>query len=130
MKIIDINNKEITNPNLSLGYLKNDKIFKKHHEAIKPVKEQWHYETVAEYPNGGKDVKRVIDVVGVKAKDAWDEYEDVQRYIEYTKDELADINKGKSDELTINQRLDKLEKMVSKLSNYFDNHQISNENIE
>ena len=30
-----------------------------------------HYETVAEYPNGGRDVRKVIDVPGVPAQAAW-----------------------------------------------------------
>ena len=54
MRIFDINNIELTNPDLSRGYFKKDKVFVKHHEAVEPVEEQWHYEIVAEYPNGGK----------------------------------------------------------------------------
>lgn len=127
MRIIDKNNIELTRPNLSLGYLKQDKLFIKHHEAIEPVSEQWHYEVIAEYPNGGKDVKKVIDVVGVKAQEAWDEYEDVQRYIKYTDEELANIRKEEQDRPTTSQRLDKLEEMILKIYEYFDNYQVINE---
>lgn len=65
-------------------------IFKKHHEAIKEVQEQSHYETIAEYPNGGKDVKKVIDVEYVAPKDAWDEYEDILYLVPLTDDEIID----------------------------------------
>ena len=44
-----------------------------HHDAVVGRQEQGHYETVAEYPNGGKDVRWVIDVPSVTASDAYDE---------------------------------------------------------
>lgn len=69
MKIIDELGNTIENPDLELGYLKQDKEII-HHDAVEGVKEKYHYETITEYPNGGKDVKKVIDVEGVKAKDA------------------------------------------------------------
>lgn len=91
MRIIDINGNEITSPDLNLGKMVEEQIFVAHHEAIEAVEEQWHYEVIAEYPNGGKDVKRVIDIPAVEPKDAWDEYETVQRYMPYTEEELAEI---------------------------------------
>mgnify|MGYP004522543853 FL=1 len=69
MKTIDELGNIIENPDLELGYLKQDKEII-HHDAVKDVEEKYHYETIAEYPNGGKDVEKVIDVEGVKAKDA------------------------------------------------------------
>lgn len=92
MRIFDTNNIELTNPDLSRGYLNEDKIFVKHHEATQPIEERWHYEVIKVYPNGGKDIKKVVDVAGVSARDAWDEYEDIFRYIEYTEDEIREIN--------------------------------------
>ena len=89
MRILDLNGMELENPDLSLGYLREAKILIVHHEAVEAVEEQWHYNTVAEYPNGGKDVAKVIDAPGAEAKDAWDEYETVQRYVPYTEEELA-----------------------------------------
>ena len=73
---------------LEKGYLKEDKLFIKRHKAVKAVEEQGHYETVKEYPNGGKDVEWVVDVPGVEAKEAYDEYEDIQVYIPYNEKEL------------------------------------------
>ena len=89
MRIFDENGVEIDSPNLDVGYLKRDRILTAHHEAVKAVGEIGHYETVAEYPNGGKDVEWVVDVAGVEAKAAWDEYEDILRFVLYTEEELA-----------------------------------------
>lgn len=87
MKIIDVNGNPIS-PDLSLGWLE-DKNQTIHHDAVEGVEEVSHYETIAEYPNGGKDVQKVVDVPGVEAKDAWDEEEQVQVYHLYTAEELA-----------------------------------------
>lgn len=88
MRIFDENDIEILSPDLSKGYLKEDSLLITRHEAVKGVKEVGHYETVAEYPNGGKDVKWIVDVPGVEAREAWDEYEDILRYVPYTEIEL------------------------------------------
>ena len=88
VKIIDINGAEITNPDLTLGYLKPE-TQTIHHDAVAGVEEVSHYETLAEYPNGGKDVQKIVDVPGVAAKEAYDEEVEVQRYVLYTAEELA-----------------------------------------
>ena len=88
MKIIDENGAAIENPDLTLGYLVDD-TEPVEHPAVEGVEEVSHYETVAEYPNGGKDVQRVVDVPGVPAQAAWTEQVPVQRYIRYTEEELA-----------------------------------------
>ena len=88
MKVIDINGKQIENPDLSLGWLEK-KTQTIHHDAVAGVEEVSHYETIAEYPNGGKDVQKVVDVPGVEAKDAWDDEEQVRVYHLYTAEELA-----------------------------------------
>ena len=88
MKIIDENGAAIENPDLTLGYLVDD-TEPVEHPAVEGVEEVSHYETVAEYPNGGKDVQRVVDVPGVPAQAAWTEQVPVQRYIRYTAEELA-----------------------------------------
>ena len=91
MRILDENNIELTEDqiNLELGYLRPESIISIHHEAVEEVKEVGHYKVIAEYPNGGKDVAWIIDVPGIEAKEAWDEYEDIQRYVLYTEEELA-----------------------------------------
>jgi hypothetical protein len=91
MRIFDINDNEVKTPDLTKGRLKPDKILVAHHEAVEAVKEKGHYEVVAEYPEtGGKDFEWVVDVAGTEAKDAWDEYEDVYRYVLFTAKELAE----------------------------------------
>lgn len=89
MKIIDENGNEIINPDLDGGFLSEDKILVARHDAIEGVEEIGHYETVAEYPNGGKDIEWVIDSPSAPPSDAWDEYEDVYRYIRYDSSEIA-----------------------------------------
>ena len=96
MKILDENNVELPVPDLSKGRLVEERLFISHHPAVEAVAEQWHYETTAVYPNGGKDVAKVVDVPGVEAKDAWDEYETVQRYIPYTEEELAAMEEARN----------------------------------
>ena len=88
MKTYDENDNLIENPDLEKGYLKNGKKTI-HHDAVEAVEEKFHYETLAEYPNGGKSVRKVVDVPGVAAKDAYDEEVEVQRYVLYTAEELA-----------------------------------------
>ncbi len=88
MKIIDENGAAIETPDLTLGYLVGG-TEPMEHPAVEGVEEVSHYETVAEYPNGGRDVKKVIDVPGVTAQAAWTEQVPVQRYIRYTAEELA-----------------------------------------
>lgn len=88
MKIIDENGAAIETPDLTLGYLV-DGTEPVEHPAVEGVEEVSHYETVTEYPNGGKDVRKVIDVPGVQARAAWTEQVPVQRYLRYTAEELA-----------------------------------------
>ena len=88
MRILDSNNNELTTYDSSLGYLKNETIIK-HIPAVEGVEELFHYVTVKEYPNGGKDVERVIDRAGVEAVPEHDEEEEIYRYTLYTEEELA-----------------------------------------
>ena len=88
MKIIDSSGVEIASPDLTKGYLIQETQTVRH-DAVEGVEEVSHYETIREYPNGGKDVKKVVDVKAVPAQDAYDEEVEVQRYILYTAEELA-----------------------------------------
>ena len=62
-----------------------------HHEAIPAIEEVSHLEVVKVYENGGKDVKKVIDVPAVKGKPAWDEVVKEQVWIPYSRKELDQI---------------------------------------
>ena len=88
MKIIDETGAVVENPDLTLGYL-TDSTEEITHPAGEGVEEQWHWETVTEYPNGGKDVQKVVDRPGVQAQEEWVEKVPIQKYIRYTEEELA-----------------------------------------
>ena len=88
MKIIDETGAVVENPDLTLGYLTDD-TQPLEHPAQEAVAEVAHYETVAEYPSGGRDVQRVVDVPGVPARPAWTEQLPIKRYIRYTAEELS-----------------------------------------
>jgi hypothetical protein len=100
MKIIDSNGVEIATPDLTKGYLKPE-TQTIHHDAVAGVEEVSHYETET-LPDGtpaiyydadgrekGRDVRKVVDVPGVVAQNAYDEEVEVQRYVLYTAEELA-----------------------------------------
>ena len=88
MKIIDETGAVVENPDLTLGYLTDDteEII---HPAVEGVEEEFHWETVTEYPNGGKDVQKIVDRPGVDAQEEWVERVPIQKYIRYTAEELA-----------------------------------------
>lgn len=88
MKIIDETGAVVENPDLTLGYLiaAAEEVT---HPAVEGVEEQWHWETVTEYPNGGKDVQKIVDRPGVPAQEEWVEQVPIQKYVRYTAEELA-----------------------------------------
>lgn len=88
MEVYDQNGNPLEEYDLDRGYLKEE-ARTVHHDAVEGVEEQGHYETVREYPNGGKDVEWIVDEPGVEAKDAWDEETTVYVYVPYTAEELA-----------------------------------------
>lgn len=108
----------LENPDLTLGYLK-DSIRTEHHAAVEGVEEQWHYETIAEYPNGGKDIRKVIDVPGVEGKGAWDEEIPIQIYVPYTQEEL-DRMEAEKNKPTMEDRLAALEEENAQLKEALD----------
>ncbi len=90
MKILDENNNILDESAIdyAAGHLVPDTITIEH-PAVEPVAEQGHYITTAEFPNGGKEVEWVVDVAGVKGRDAWTETEEIRRFVPYTAEELA-----------------------------------------
>lgn len=121
MKIIDETGVIIENPDLTLGYLVGD-TEPLAHPAQEAVAEIAHYETVAEYPNGGKDVRKVIDTPGVAAKAAWIEQVPIQRYVRYTAEELAAQEEARKKQ----EAKDKLPETVAALQE--DNKTLKKEN--
>ena len=118
MEIYNGNMERIENPDLSLGYLMPGKRTE-HHAAVQGVAEEWHYETVAEYPNGGKDIRKVIDVPGVEAREAWDEEIAIQIYTPYTQEELDRMEAERS-KPTTEERLAALEEENRQLKEALD----------
>ena len=101
MEIYDEKMERIVDPDLTLGWLE-DTVRRVEHEEVPAVQEIWHYETAAEYENGGRDVVKVVDVPGVPAREAWEENVPIQIYHPYTQEELdrieAERNKPTTEE--------------------------------
>ena len=89
----------LESPNLKKGYLMEDKIIVK---TIPAIEEEYHYETIKEYKNGGKDIEKIIDIVGVPETY---EYEYIKIYIPFTEEELKNNRIAE-----IKERLDELNK--------------------
>lgn len=97
-------------PDLEKGYL-TDSTRTVHHEAVEGVEEVWHHEVIREYPNGGKDIRKVIDVPGVNAQPAWDEEVRIQIYHPYTQEELDAMEEERS-KPTAEERIAALEEAL------------------
>lgn len=97
MIIYDENKNIIENPDLTLGHLEPVQAVI-HHDEVQAIEDQYHYEVIATYPNGGKDIARVVDVPGRPYRPAYDEIIDYMLYIEYTPEELENISHLDDDE--------------------------------
>lgn len=91
------------------GYIKNDKKFVMHHEAVE-AKEAIYADRVEKLPNGSAQVWKDLVSPAVEAKEPYDEYEDIQVYIPYTEEELKDILRTNRSSLL--SAFDKWEKAV------------------
>ena len=128
----------IESPDLDLGYL-TTKTAKLIWNYILESEEEGHYETIQEYPNGGKDVEWIVDVPEVghwetkyedgtlvdmehydgdeQPDESWDhtvEYTtkwDYYLYTLYTPEELEQITKEKAEQA----RLDNIAELKQKL---------------
>ena len=83
--------KELKNYDLTKGFLQDAKLYIRTEPEVKEIEEEGHWETIKEYPNGGKDVEWIIDKEGQSYIPPKDIYEDIQIYIPYTKEELLNI---------------------------------------
>ena len=72
-----------------IGYLKNDKKFIKHHDAVE-AKEAVYKDIVEKLPNGSTQTWNELVTPAVEAKEAYDEYEDIQVFVLYTEEELKE----------------------------------------
>ena len=88
MKIYDAAlENELQNPDLTHGKLESARRVTVHHDAVPAsVRREVMADTItADCPNG------LRQEITTPAQDAWNEYEEVQRYVMYTDDELAEI---------------------------------------
>lgn len=81
---------ELTEYDLSKGYLKAD-VLETEIPEQEAVEEVSHLEVDREYPNGGRNLKKVIDVEGKPYIAAHTETENICIYIPYTEAELERI---------------------------------------
>lgn len=114
---------EITNYDLTKGYLVSDKMLKEHHDAVEAKEAVYSTELIKEYPSGGKEYKTVLITPAVEPKEAWDEYEDIQVYIPYTQEELQaayenSVNALIREKYTLSQELAILRQRDSKPEEY------------
>ena len=114
MEIYDEKMERIVDPDLTLGWLE-DTVRRVEHEKVPAVQEIWHYETAAEYENGGRDVVEVVDVPGVPAREAWEERVPIQIYHPYTQVQLDEI-KAEKNRPTQEQRLQRVEEAMSRMT--------------
>jgi len=115
MRILDEEGKEVDNPNLEEGYLTDETIIIAHHDEVPGSLGKFHYETVREYPNGGKDVEKVWDEAPIPYKEAYDETESVQVYHKFSEAEIQRRKEIKEEEIKENSALKrwKLEEMIT-----------------
>ena len=124
MIIFDMIGNVVENPDLDSGFLIDDVIQVTHNYVIdKP--EKGHWETIVEYPNGGKDVKWVVDVpeeshwetryLNGEIVELFDGEVDealpkdeptetiwpIRRYVKYSQEEIAQNAKDKADSQAI-----------------------------
>lgn len=78
---------ELQNPDLTRGKLESARRVTVHHDAVPAsVRREVMADTItADCPNG------LRQEITTPAQDAWDEYENVHRYVPYTDAELAEI---------------------------------------
>ena len=115
MKIYDEHlENELKNVDLEKGHLEPARRLVAHHEALE---RQYHYEVMDDTVTDDcpKGLRREVE--DVAAHEPWDEYEEVQRYVLYTEEELAEIAKKQEEanKPTTEQRLDSVEKRADAL---------------
>lgn len=102
MKIYNETKTEIIeNPDLENGYLKFDEIVTVIPEQ-KAVEEQWHYE-YKDYPGGGRERFKVIDVQGVEYVAEHEEREEIRVYIPYTEEDFARMKAQRYEDLIVSK---------------------------
>lgn len=94
---------------LNKGHLVRDKKFVMHHDAVE-AKEAVYIDRVEPLSNGSTQIWKDPGAPAIEAKEAYDEYEDIQVYILYTEEELKEQLRTKRTPLL--NAFDKWEKAV------------------
>ncbi len=102
-KTQELNKEEI---DFEKGYLIKDKLFVKHYEAVK-AKPAVYGDKIEILPNGSTQNFKPLISEAVEAKEAYDEYEDIQVFVPYTEEEL----KKRADEKRHSELKAELEKI-------------------
>ncbi|MGN0761660.1 MAG: hypothetical protein ACI4MV_06955 [Christensenellales bacterium] len=89
---------ELTVYDLNKGRLVSDTVITVT-PAVAGQEEIGHYETIAEYSNGGKDVAWVVDQPFIESKPEVKEVEEIQLYIPFTVEEQAQYDQAKYESL-------------------------------
>ena len=91
MRIFNENKTQELNeePDYGKGYLKHDKLFVAHHDATEAIAAVYE-DRIVEEENGGISIYKDLVTHAVEEKDAWDEYEEIQVYVPYSENELAE----------------------------------------
>lgn len=89
---------ELTVYDLTKGKLVDD-TFTTTIQAVQGQEEVGHYETIAEYPNGGKDVKWMVDQPYIAPQTEREEVEQIQIYIPFTAEEQAEYDRTRYESL-------------------------------
>lgn len=110
MRIIDADGIEVEDPDLSLGQLVAETIVIESHPAVPEVEELreevlvWPEPGMPEWDERDGDGRLLAALYREEvvrewqpAQDAWDETEDVLRYVPYTEEELAEIARAEAE---------------------------------
>lgn len=114
MRFFDENNNEMKESelDLDLGHLRPDVIKTVFREAVDAEPEIWHYETIRSFPNGGREVVKIVDKPGTTGAPAHWETEEIMRYVLYSDEEKA----KRALEETREDLLDAFEELLSATS--------------
>lgn len=109
-KTQELNENEL---DFEFGYLKPDKLFIAHHDAIEAREAVYQDRTVKE-ENGSVSVYKDLIAPAVEGKEEWDEYEDIHVYVPYSVEEIEErkLNTLRVKRTSLLSAFDKWEKAV------------------
>lgn len=97
MRILDSEGTELRDPDLEAGHLVSETIVARHHDAVPEVPRVTE-RVLVDQADTGSLYKVVTVQERVPAKPAWDETEEIYRYVPYTEEELTELAAAKAAE--------------------------------